>query len=206
MEIGRLLHAAIELLGRIHEDTQSPEERELLLAATDALRFINTTGQQYALEDYRKDLESEGPEQVIAAFETREEAETWLKDNPSPPHMAAVLVADEYHAVYYSRERNLRGMLYSPTLEHYLQRLMRDGLPPAVATFQTRQEAKAWFEGLTERPAQVIIQLGDERYLMAYHRNIGHLAFHPFSIVQRLEERRKEREEQKGGEEPEQEH
>jgi hypothetical protein len=202
METGKLIYEAIDLLGRLHENTQSPEERELLLAAAEALRFINTTGQHYDFEDYRKDLGVEGPEQVIAAFATREEAETWLKNHPKPPHMAAVLVADEYHGVFYSRERNLRRLLYSPTHEHYLKEMIRDGLPPAVATFNTREEAKAWFYNLSERPGQAVIQLGGEHYLVAYHRNIDHLAFHPFSIVQRLEER-KQQEEEKGAEEPE---
>ena len=80
---------------------------------------------------------------------------------------------------------------------------MRDGLPPPVATFNTREETKAWFYNLTERPAQAVIQLGGEPYLAAYHRNIDHLAFHPFSIVERLKEWRKTREEEEGTGEPE---
>ncbi len=101
MEIGNLISEAMDLLGRIRENTQSPRERELLLAAAEALRFIDMTGQHY----------------------------------------------DE--------------------------------------------EARAWFDSLPERPAQAVIQIGGESHLVAYHRNIDHLAFHPFSIVQRLEERRK---------------
>ncbi|HYO53374.1 head protein [Archangium sp.] len=203
MEIGKLIFEAINLLGLIHEKTESPEEKELLLTAAEALRFINTTGQQYDFEDYRQDLGTEGPAQVIAAFATREEAETWLKNHPKPPHMASVLIADEYHTVYYWRDRDLRRMPSSPGLEFYLEEMMRDGLPPPVATFNTREEAKAWFYNLPERPAQAVIQLGGEPYLAAYHRNIDHLAFHPFSIVERLKEWRKKQEEEKGTGKPE---
>ncbi|WP_257457528.1 head protein [Archangium lipolyticum] len=196
MEIGKLILEAIEFLGRLHETNQSREERELLLAAAEALRFIDTTGQQYDFEDYRKELGTEGPAQVIAAFNTREEADAWLKDNPKPPHMASVLIADEYYTVYYWRERNRRGLLHSPTLEFHLEEMMQNGLPPAMAAFHTREEAKAWFYSLPERPSQAVIQLGGEHYLAAYHRNIDHLAFHPFSIVERLKEWRKKKEEE----------
>jgi hypothetical protein len=203
MEIGKLIFEAINLLGLIHEKTQSPEEKELLLTAADALGFINTTGQQYDFEDYRKDFRTEGPQMVIAAFATREEAEAWLENHPKPPQMASVLIADEYHTVYYWRDRNLRRMPSTPSIEYHLEEMMRDGLPPPpVATFDTREEARAWFYNLPERPSQVVIQLGGEPYLAAYHRNIDHLAFHPFALVEGLKEWRK-KQEAKGTEEPE---
>ncbi|QRK12114.1 head protein [Archangium violaceum] len=188
MDIGKSIFEAINLLGLIHEKAQSPEEKELLLIAAEALRFINETGQQYEFEDYREDLGTEGPEMVIAAFATREEAERWLKNHPRPPHMACVLVADEYHVVVYDRARNFRRLLSHHSIEHHLKEMMQAGLPPPVATFDTREEAKAWFYNLPERPSQAVIQLGGEPYLAAYHRNIDHLAFHPFSLVERLKE------------------
>jgi hypothetical protein len=100
--------------------------------------------------------------------------------------MAYVLIADEYHVVADYRDRNRRALLPHPTLEFHIEEMTRDGLPPPVATFNTREEAKAWFDHLTERPTQAVIQIGGEHYLVAYHRNIDHLAFHPFSIIQRL--------------------
>jgi hypothetical protein len=203
MDTGKLIFEAINLLGLIHEKTQSPEEKELLLAAAEALRFINATGQQYEFEDYREDLGTEGPRMVIAAFATREEAEAWLKNHPKPPHMAAVLIADEYHTVYYWRDRDLRRMPSTPGIEYHLEEMMQAGLPPAVASFDTREEARAWFYNLPERPSQVVIQLGGEPYLAAYHRNIDHLAFHPFSLVERLKEWREKQKQEKGPEDPE---
>ncbi len=204
MDIGKLIFEAINLLGLIHEKAQSEEEKELLLTAAEALRFINTTGQQYELEDYRKELRTEGPEMVIASFATYAEAEVWLKNHPKPPHMAAVLIADEYHAVHYWRDRNLRRMLSTPSIEYHLEEMMHDGHPPPpVATFDTREEARTWFYNLPERPSQAVIQLGGEPYLVAYHRNIDHLAFHPFSLVERLKEWRARGEAEKDTGEPE---
>ncbi|WP_309896509.1 head protein [Archangium sp.] len=203
MNTGKLIFEAINLLGLIHEKTQSPEEKELLLVAAEALRFINTTGQQYEFEDYRKDLGTEGPETVIAAFPTREQAEAWLKNHPKPPHMACVLIADEYHVVLYDRDRGFRRMPSTPGIEYHLEEMMKDGLPPAAASFATREEARAWFYSLPKRPSQAVIQFEGEPYLAAYHRNIDHLAFHPFSLVERLKEWRQKREQEKKPEEPE---
>ncbi|MGZ3459069.1 MAG: hypothetical protein ACXU86_11260, partial [Archangium sp.] len=157
----------------------------------------------------RKEVRIEGPAMVIAAFATREEADAWLKNHPKPPHMANVLIADEYHLVVYARDRNFRRLLSTHSIEYHFEEMMQDGHPPPpVATFNTREEAKAWFYSLPERPAQAVIQLGGEPYLMAYHRNIDHLAFHPFSLFERFKEWRKkleekEREAEKGPEEPE---
>ena len=107
---------AINLLGLILEKTGSAEEKDLLLTAVEALRFIETTGQQYDFEDYRQALRTEGPEMVLASFATREEAEAWLKNHPKPPRRAAVLIADEYHSVYYWRDTHFRKLTSSPTL------------------------------------------------------------------------------------------
>lgn len=186
MKIGELILAAQELLGRIHEDTQSSEERELLRVAFDVLGFTWSAGHLREFEDYRGRLESDAPAPVVAAFSSREEADAWLKDNPRPPHMAYVLIADEYHVVADFRDGNRRALLPHPTLEFHLEELARDGLPPPVATFNTREEALDWFDNLAERPPQAVIQIGGEHHLAVFHRNIGHRSIYPFSLVQRL--------------------
>lgn len=194
---------ALNLLGLILEKTESAEEKELLLTAADALWFINHTGQQYEFDDYRQEFRTEGPEMVIASFATREEADAWLKNHPRPPYMTLVLIADQYHVVMYDRDSNFRRLVSTPSIEYHLEELMKDGRPPPpVASFDTREQARAWFYGLPERPSQAVIQLGGEPYLAAYHRNIDHLAFHPFSLVEGLKEWRKQNE-QKRSEEPE---
>ncbi|HZI04906.1 MAG TPA: head protein [Archangium sp.] len=194
---------AINLLGLIHEKTESAEERELLLTAADALWFINITGQEYEFDDYRQEFRTKGPEMVIASFATREEAEAWLKNHPKPPYMALVLIADQYHVVMYDRDSNFRKLRPTHSIEYHLEEMMKDGRPPPVASFDTRQQARAWFYSLPERPSQAVIQLGGEPYLAAYHRNIDHLAFHPFSLLEPFEKWRKTLHEKKDPEEPE---
>ncbi len=193
MAIGDFINDAVDLLGRIHENTQSAKEKEWLAAAADALEFIWATGQTYQFEDYRKSRELDAPALVVGAFKTREEADAWLANNPNPPAMAYVLIAGEYHLVGYRRESNWREFLSHPTLEFYLEEMMREGLPPVVATFSTREEADAWLQGQGEPPAQFVIQVGGEHYLAVYYRNINHRALFPFSLVERHKERKKKR-------------
>lgn len=184
MTINDTILEAEKLLAGIHEDTQSPQDKELLRTAFDALRFIWSAGHVLAFEEYRNIMKTEGPSLVVAAFDTYEQADAWIQNNPNPPHLAYVLVGDTYYIVFDFRPTNRRGVFTHPTLEFYLEKMMEEGLPPAVASFNTRQEARAWFSGLSEKPSQAVIDIGGERHLMAYHPNIDHLAFHPFSLVQ----------------------
>lgn len=114
------------LLGQLREDEPSPEKKEKILVAIDALRFIFSSGQSYDFEDYRKNLDANGPPLVIAAFKTLGEAESWLKEHPSPPVGAQVLVANEYYRVMFVRETHLRKLLPNPgALEHYHEDMTR---------------------------------------------------------------------------------
>lgn len=186
----RILEAQ-ELLGKTRESAQSPEEKELLHLAIDALWFIWTNGQTGEFADYRKDVQSNAPARVVAAFKTREEADAWLAANPKPPDMAYVLIADEYYIAMHSRERNIRTLAPHPTLEFHIEELTKEGLPPAAVKFNTRDEADSWFSSQTEPPAQTVIQIGGEHYLAAYYRNIHHRALFPFSIAERRKKRGK---------------
>ncbi|MCY1079011.1 head protein [Archangium lansingense] len=189
-----------EFLGKNREHAQSPEEKELFLLAIDALWFVWRNGQSYEFESYRKDVESKAPPRVIASFNTRDEAEAWLSAQPEPPDLACVLIADEYHVVLSSRDRSRRSLAPDSGLEYYIEEMTKNGLPPAVATFNTREEADAWFNGQSDPLAQTVIQIGGEHHLAVYYRNINRRAIFPFSIVERLHARRKRREQEGAGE------
>jgi hypothetical protein len=191
---------AQELLGKNRENARLPEEKELFLLAIDALWFVWRNGQSYEFENYRKDVESNAPHRVIASFNTRDEADAWLRARPKPPDLALVLIADEYHVVMSSHDGKRCSLVPDPDLEYHIAEMTRDGLPPAVATFNTREEADAWFGSQTEPPAQTVIQIGGEHYLAVFYRNINHRALFPFSIVERLHTRRKRRAQEGSGE------
>ncbi|PTL77032.1 head protein [Vitiosangium sp. GDMCC 1.1324] len=184
---------AQELLGKNRENAQSPEEKELFLLAIDALWFIWRNGQSYELENYRKEVESNAPRGVIASFNTRGEAESWLNAQPEPPDLACVLIADKYHIVLSSRDRSRRSLVPDPEIELHIEEMTRNGLPPAVATFDTRDEANVWFNSQAEPPAQSVIRIGGEHYLAVYYQDIHHRVLFPFSMVERLHERRNKR-------------
>ncbi|MFY0567911.1 hypothetical protein ACN28E_29335 [Archangium lansingense] len=69
-----------------------------------------------------------------------------------------------------------------------------------MATFNTRDEADAWWGAQSEQPAQAVIQIGSERYLAAFYENIQHRAIFPFSVVERLHAIRRRREQKEAGE------
>jgi hypothetical protein len=173
----------LELLGRLREEAPSSEEKERLLMAVDALKFISTTGQLYEFEDYRKSLDNKAPPLVIAHFDTREEAEAWLRDHPKPPHNANVLVAGQYHTVVYSRERNRRYLPPSPVIEFYIEDMISDGVPAPVASFNTREEATAWLNSQPEPPQGVFIAIAGEHYLTAFHHKLNLRAIYPISLA-----------------------
>ncbi|WP_309887411.1 head protein [Archangium sp.] len=183
MTTRKLLASATDLLAEIRATTPSQEQQDLLDVLFDALLFIDSTGQLYAFEDYRKHLASDDPPRVVASFNTREEADAWLRDHPNPPSSAYVLVADHYHHLVYIREKHHRRIFPHPVLEHYLGARIREGLPPRVASFATRQEAEAWLQGQPSPPTQAVIQIAGEAHLAVYHPHINHRSIYPFSLV-----------------------
>jgi len=173
-----------QLLGRLSAESRTKEEKEKLQFALDALTFIYETGQTHEFKDYRASLAADAPPLVIASFKTRDEANTWLSSHPSPPHHANILIAGRYHYVMYSRDRDDRSIVSAEsTLSYYLGDMIRSGLPPPVATFNTQQEAEAWVHAQPEPPRQVSIQIAGETYLVAYHEKIDLRAIYPVSIA-----------------------
>ena len=183
MSTRKLTSQAKEFLTELRANTQSKEQQELLDVLFDALLFIDSTGQLYAFEDYRKYLVSNDPPRVVAAFDTREDAEAWLKETPEPPSSAYVLIGDRYHQLVYNRELNHRRIFPHPVLEYFLGARVRDGLPPPVASFSTRQEAESWLKNETAPAKQAVILIAGKPHLAVYHPNINHRSLYPFSMA-----------------------
>ncbi len=178
-----LLLKAQSLLGRLSEETASAEEKEQLLAAIDALSFLMGIGQARGLEEYRKSSSNNDPPLVIAAFDTRAEADEWMKHHPDPPHHANVLIAGEYFLTAYAPDINLRTVLRTPVLEFYLEEMLQAGLPDPAATFARYDEANTWLHSQPEPPRQVFITVAGEYYLAAYHYKVDLRALYPISMA-----------------------
>ncbi|MBM7118239.1 head protein [Archangium primigenium] len=195
----RLLEAQ-QLLGKNREAALSPEEKKRYQLAMDALWFVWSNGQAYAFEDYLKDSEAQAPHRVIAAFNTRDEADAWLKTQSRPPDLALVLIGDAYHIVLSSKDGARCALVPDSDMEYHLEELMKAGVPAPEATFPTREEAMAWFNRQTEPAAQTVLQIAGANYLAVYYRNLQHRALFPFTLVERLHERRRRREREGQGE------
>lgn len=182
MNTRKLSSKAKEFLAELRTNAQPQEQQEVLDLLFDALLYIDSTGQIHTFEDFREYLASDDPPRVMASFDTREEAEAWLKETPEPPSSAYVLIADRYHQLVYNRELNHRALFPHPVLEYFLGARVRDGLPPPVAAFTTRQEAETWFRDEAAPGKQTVILIGGEPHLAVYHPNIQHRSIYPLSM------------------------
>jgi hypothetical protein len=125
---------------------------------------------------------------VLASFNTREDADAWLEEEPEPPSSGYVLIADQYHQLVFIREGNHRRLFSHPVLAYYLGARLRDGLPPPVASFATREQAAAWLQNEAAPPRHAVIMIAGEPHLAVHHPNISHRSIYAFSMAIQLEE------------------
>ncbi|ADO68725.1 hypothetical protein [Stigmatella aurantiaca] len=176
------------LLSKLRDETGSEEERAQIQVILDALQFISSTDQHGAFNEYRRHVEAGGPPLVVASFDTREEAEAWLKKHPQPPDFANILIANQYHFVTHDRSTNIRRLPRSRDLEYYLAGLKREEPPIAIASsFANLGEAEAWLQSQAKSAVRAWISIAGELYLAAYYANIDHRALYPLSMAEGYE-------------------
>lgn len=169
------------------EEADSAKEKELIQVLLDTLRFISATGQHRALGEYLEHLEANAPPYAIASFDTREAAEAWLRNHPHPPGSANVLIANDYHDVFYDRETNTRRLFHNRDIEYYLGELAHEEPFAATASFASHEEAEAWLKAQPEPARWAWVSIAGEPYLAVYHPNIGHRALYPLSMARAYE-------------------
>lgn len=177
MNIHELILGAQGLLGRTLRSASSAEEQELFKVAAAALMFISETGTVHAFEDYLQ-FRKEAPPYAVAFFRTREEADSWLRQHPEPPHGAFVLIADEYHIVMHVREVEHRQLFPHPILEGYLEQLQQTPPPAPLPSFENREQAVAWLKGQPELLQSTFMTIAGKRHVALYHRNLKHHSLH----------------------------
>jgi hypothetical protein len=118
MSMEESFNKAQQLLVRLRGEAKSPEEKELLSLAYFTFDFIEVTGSFHAFEEFLETWRRAGGSlPTIASFDTREEAETWLREHPMPPHGAFVRIAGRTHAVFCPERAGPRRMLPMPPLQ-----------------------------------------------------------------------------------------
>lgn len=176
---GELMDRAKRFFERLRDAPESAEEAAQCQAILDAIRYIESTGQQGAFAAFQEHVEANAPPYVVASFDTREDAEAWLASHPHPPDPANVLIANEYHGVFHDRETNIRRLPRNRALEWYLAELKQKEHPVAVVSFETREEADAWLRAQAEPARRAWVWVGGELHLAVYHPNIHHRALYP---------------------------
>lgn len=169
------------------EEANSAKEKELIQVVLDTLRFISSTGQHRAFGEYLEHLEANAPPYAIASFDTREAAEAWIRNHPHPPGSANVLIANDYHDVFYERETNTRRLFRHRDLEYYLGELAHKEPFAATASFASREDAEAWLKAQPAPARWAWVSIAGEPYLAVYHPNIGHRALYPLSMARAYE-------------------
>ncbi|MFY0523185.1 head protein [Archangium gephyra] len=173
-------------LEQLRSQAQSAEEKETLRGASDALIFIEASGQHEGLEDYLDYWRSSSLPPVIAAFDTREQADAWLEHQSVPPYKARVLIGGEYHVVFATREDRDWPFIPTPVVGEFIEDQLEKGLPPVVATFDTREQAEAWLAALTNPPRHAFISIGGKHHVAACWKNVNHRAIYPFTLADDL--------------------
>ncbi|QRN97132.1 hypothetical protein JRI60_50685 [Archangium violaceum] len=168
---------------QLRDEPESTEEAAQCQAILDAIRYIESTGQQGAFAAFQEHVAANAPPFVVASFDTLEDAEAWLESHSHPPDPANVLIANAYHDVVHERETNLRRLPRNRALEWYLSELEQEESPVAVASFETREEADAWLRAQAEPARRAWVRVGGELHLAAYYPNIHHRALFPLSLA-----------------------
>lgn len=175
------LSRTLEFFTKLLDASESSGERGLIHVILDALRFISVTGQLTAFSGYLEHVAAGGPPYAVASFDTREEAEVWLRNHSNPPVSANVLIANAYHDVVYDRATGLRRLPRNRDLEYYLAE-RRGGAPPvAIASFSNREDADAWLQSQPKPAPWAWVSIAGELYLAADYPNLGHRALFPLS-------------------------
>ncbi|MFE8598160.1 hypothetical protein [Archangium violaceum] len=185
----------IQYLEKLRTQTQSVKDKETLRDASDALVFIESSSQHEGFEDYLGYWRSHTLPPVIAAFETHEQAEAWLERQPDPPYKAKVLIGDEYHVVFATREEREWPFIPIPLVAEFIEDRLEKGLPPVVASFDTREQAEVWLVTLSEPPRHAFITIGGKHHVAAYWKNVNHRAIYPFTLADDLARERQAGEE-----------
>ena len=172
---GMFAQQALELLHEAMNGFPDAERRYLSVLIA-LLGFIAETGQLDEAEDFFLHQEDHAPV-AIAHFPSREAAEAWLKGAAEPPSPARILIGDEYHQVWYTREDGARGLYRDPAIEPVMEAMVAQGFPERMPAFGTRAEAEAW---LMRHPANpyAFVSIAGARYFAVHHRRLKRHSLH----------------------------
>ncbi|HZH75501.1 MAG TPA: hypothetical protein VEY88_05680 [Archangium sp.] len=177
MRIHDVLNGALLLIGkqqRAAESTGRKEDVTVWRHIGDIWIFTIITGQVYVFEDYLSGLDPGRTSYVSTALNARTDAMSRqgvalllrTLDEPTDP------VRKQYILLLIDLLNFIAATGQHEAFENYLED--RHSLPPpAIAFFDTREEADAWLHNLPEPPSYGHVLIGDEYYDIWYSRDDG---------------------------------
>lgn len=112
-----LIDKTLFFLHQVEQHTRSSEELSALKTVKIALHFIQSLGESHGFEDYLRNFDSRTLPSPLLSFTTREEADTWLKNHPAPPHGAIIGIDGNLYSVGFERKSGLRVLVRIPSTE-----------------------------------------------------------------------------------------
>ncbi|HYO71968.1 MAG TPA: hypothetical protein VEU33_38410 [Archangium sp.] len=177
MKIHDLLNEGLLRLGSLQRAAESAG-REGELAAWQHVRehwlFAVSTGQVYVFEDYRTGLDPTRTCYVNATFKAHTDALAQqglalllqaLDETADPAQKLYTLVIIEL--LNFVADTNQQEAFKNHIIDY------RSVPPPAIAHFNTRDEAYAWLNSLSQPPSGGKILIGDEYFNIWYSREEG---------------------------------
>jgi len=175
-----LLSEAQEVIGR--QWAQSPERRQLLELARDALFFIWDTGQRHHFEDFRERLKAGAPprvEEAPATSGTREQVSLQERLSRTQELFTKLLDEPESTAERGPIQAILNALQFiSVTGQYsafgdYREYVAAGGPPYAVASFATREEAEAWLQRHPHPPDSANVLIANAYHDVVHDRATG---------------------------------
>lgn len=114
---GSGMDETVAALHRARQRVTESEDLEIIQVALLALHYIVESGQARDFERYLEDFDTPASHPPLRSFETRAEAEAWVKAHPRPPSGGRVEIGGQRFMVGYDREVNLRVLVRELGLE-----------------------------------------------------------------------------------------
>jgi hypothetical protein len=185
--LGERLNQTHEFFSKLLAEPEFPEDTSLIQVILDVLHFVASPDQYGVFAEYLAHVESGAPPYVLAAFDTKEEAEAWFRKDLNPDLIGGVLIANQYYYPLYNPYADRLRLRPNNVIGYHLAELKKEHPPHAVASFGSLQEAEAWWQSQPPTVRWAWVSIAGEFYVAAYYSYLHHRALFPLSMAEGFE-------------------
>lgn len=135
-----LIKMTLTLLHEVDRYASTSDQFDALKASRLTLHFIQGRGEAGDFKEFLERFDT-APVTPLLSFTTQEEADTWLRNHPAPPHGALIRAANDFYTVVDARALNHRKLLRLPSPEE-LSRTDEAGEEPAQGVEEAPEPPK----------------------------------------------------------------